>query len=71
MIWVVEHPYEDALGNRNLPPDVYIGIEDPETEQCGFAKYEVECIQKYLWKHSFVLKPVSWQLYMYHMSIVQ
>ena len=29
---VAEHPYEDALGKRNLQPDVYIGIEDPEAE---------------------------------------
>ena len=42
IIWVAEHPYEDALGKRNLPPDVNIGIEDPEAEQCGFVdKYEV------------------------------
>ena len=68
MIWVAEHPYADALGKKNLTSDVYIGIEDPEAERGGFAdKYEVEYIQKYLWKNGFVLKPVSCHLYMYHM----
>ena len=33
MIWVAEHPYEDALGKKSLQPDVYIGIEDLGAEQ--------------------------------------
>ena len=56
-LFIPENPYEDALGKRNLPSDVYIGIEDPEAEACGFAdKYEVEAVRKYLWKNGFVLR---------------
>ena len=69
--FISEHPYEDALGKRNLPPDVYTSIEDPEAEACGFAdKYEVEAVRKYLWKHGFVLKLVIRLVSLNHTVII-
>ena len=56
-----ENPYEEALGGvRNLPPASYIGVYDPEAENCGLAdKYETEASCHYLWNHNMTIKPVG------------
>ena len=45
---------------KNLPPATYIGVYDPEAENCGFAdKYEIEACRRYLWNHNMTINPVG------------
>ena len=56
-----ENPCQEALGGiKNLSPGSYIGVYDPEAENCGLAdKYEIEACCCYLWNHNMTIKPVG------------
>ena len=61
MCTFAENPHEEALGGvKNLLPASYIGVYDPEAENCGLAdKYEIEACHRYLWNHNMTIKLVG------------
>ena len=50
---VEKHPYETKLTSKEWNRvNPYIGVRDPEAEDCGFAdKAEIDAVRSYIFQH--------------------